>query len=328
MEGKFIYPFYSWIGLKCWEIFVWCEIILNAAVITEVNARCGPGPDTLSCNPGTDTFPVPSTSRRLKFMHHLDYSFTVSNFLFLNWCRELASNQVLLQQNLKYQFMLGDENAISLSGCFDHDLGLQSYFDSLTKVNLDENTLTARVELSLRHGISCVFTSVLATRLLDGFDYSVDDSGTLVRLLNSSFLTPLTGTFSLGMGFRVKNTGTLNVGISSAKLTYIRDSGIFRIRKTEEFFGVSRGKCCRLEYGLSLQFLADRDLFRRVHWNCDLLFFKNYHAPVDVAFRNLVGIRINSFLKASIQTRVFYEEKISKNLQLENMVSIGFYFHL
>ena len=64
-----------------------------------------------------------------------------------------------------------------------------------------------------------------------------------------------------------------------------------------------------------------------VRWNCDLLFFKNYKKPVDMTLRNLFGIRINKFLKTTVQTRILYEKKIIDHLQVENMISIGFYFH-
>jgi len=58
-----------------------------------------------------------------------------------------------------------------------------------------------------------------------------------------------------------------------------------------------------------------------------LLIFKNYLKPVDLVLDNLVGIRINKFLKTSIRTHVTYESAVSRNLQIENMVSVGFGFN-
>jgi hypothetical protein len=163
---------------------------------------------------------------------------------------------------------------------------------------------------------------------MNGYDYSVDDSGRIVKILNSSFCTPLLWTFSGGFSIKWQGFGSLNLGVSTAKLTYIRDKSIFGKQKVTKYYGVPEGKDHVFEYGLSLQFLADKEFFKRIRWNCDLLVFKNYTSPVDVTLKNNFGIRINRFLKASIQTRIFYEETVSHSIQLENLVTFGFYVHL
>ena len=79
---------------------------------------------------------------------------------------------------------------------------------------------------------------------------------------------------------------------------------------------------------MSFQLLIDKDLFKFLHWNCDLLLFKNYHAPVDLTLKNLFGFKISKLLRSNINTNILFEEKVSKHLQLENLISIGFNFHL
>ena len=59
-----------------------------------------------------------------------------------------------------------------------------------------------------------------------------------------------------------------------------------------------------------------------------MLVFRNYTAPVEVTLEDDFGIRINRFLGVGLQTRVFYEEMISRSVRLENLVTIGFYVHL
>lgn len=216
----------------------------------------------------------------------------------------------------------------SISNLFIHNLGFQNYFDSITKVYIDDNTFTTKIDLRIKKNYTLAFNSNLTSRWLEGFDYSINDSGKQTVILNSTFLTPLIWTFSFGVGVIWKDFGSLNLGLSGGKLTYIQQTKIFEIRHITEYYGVPAGKNHRFEYGLSLQFLVNKDFLKRVHWDCDLLLFKNYNAPVDLNFKNLIGIRINKFLKTSIQTRVFYEGKVSKNLQLENLVSLGFYVHL
>jgi len=42
----------------------------------------------------------------------------------------------------------------------------------------------------------------------------------------------------------------------------------------------------------------------------------------------LFAYRINRFLKTSLQTKLFYDEDVSRQLKMENLLSIGFDFHL
>jgi hypothetical protein len=282
---------------------------------------------TQSCFP-LDSLLKEIQGRKVKYEQELDYSVSVSSFLFFNWHHNKNANQAILLQNLKYKFSLSGDNRVGFSGSFLHNLGFQSYFDSLTKVQTDDNTLNTRFDIRIHKNLNFTINSILTSRLLNGYDFSADDSGRIVKILNSSFCTPLLWTFSGGLSVKWKDFGSLNLGVSTAKLTYIRDKSIFGKQKVSKYYGVPEGKDQNFEYGFSLQFLADMEFFKRIKWNCDLLVFKNYTAPVDITLKNNFGIRINRFLKASIQTRVFYEEMVSRSIQLENLVTFGFYVHL
>lgn len=284
--------------------------------------------DTLGLPGSPDTLKCENNPSRLRFTQELDYSVSFNDFLLMNWLHDKNVNQIMGLQNLKYRMIAMNDRGFSISNLFIHNLGFQYYFDSITKVYIDDNTLTTKIDLRIKTKYSVVLNSNLSSRWLRGFDYCINDSGKQIVILNSAFLTPLVWTFSLGVGINWKDFGSLNLGISGGKLTYIQQTKIFEIRHITEYWGVPAGKNHLFEYGISLQFLVNKDFHKWVHWDCDLLLFKNYNAPVNLNFKNMIGIRINKFLKTSIQTRVFYEKKVSKNLQLENLVSLGFYVHL
>ena len=265
---------------------------------------------------------------RIKFKQELEYSISFSTYLYLNWHHEKNAGNVILLQKLNYQFSLSGDSLVKFSGSLVHDLGIQSYFDSITKVHTDDNTLNTRFEIRIVKNLSFSINSNLASQLLKGYDYPVNNSGTTVRTLNSSFFTPLLWTFSGGFSVTWPAFGSLSFGLSSAKLTYIRDRSIFEKQKVSKFYGVAGGKNHLFESGLSMQLLVDKNFCNRVKWNCDLLVFKNYNSPVDVTLKNNFGIRINNFLKAGIQTRILYEETISRSIQFENLVTFGVFVHL
>ncbi|MCX6245968.1 MAG: DUF3078 domain-containing protein [Bacteroidetes bacterium] len=269
-----------------------------------------------------------SSGKKPRFKHELEYSIALSSYLYMKWHHDKSAGNVILLQKLNYKFCFSRDSLVKFSGSLVHDLGIQSYFDSITKVHTDDNTLNTRFEIRIKKNLSFSINSNLASQLLNGYDYSVSSSGAGIRTLNSSFLTPLLWTFSGGFSLAWPMFGSLSVGFSSAKLTWIRDRSIFEKQKTEKFYGVPEGKNHLFEYGLSMQLMVDKDFCKKVKWNCDLLVFKNYNSPVDVSLKNNLGFRINNFLKAGIQTRVLYEEMISKSIQLENLVTFGVFVHL
>jgi hypothetical protein len=120
----------------------------------------------------------------------------------------------------------------------------------------------------------------------------------------------------------------LDIGISSAKLTWLLDQDIFDKTGCDSFYGVQKGRRKLIEYGLSVHLLIDRGIGKKLQWNCDLLLFKAGNSPADLTLKNLFAYRINRFLKTSLQTRLFYDEDVSKQLRMENLLSFGFDFHL
>ncbi|MBL7138440.1 MAG: hypothetical protein ISS17_06680, partial [Bacteroidales bacterium] len=245
------------------------------------------------------------------------------NALFINWDHDLNANQIMLLQDMIYQCRFETEQRFLVTQKIVHHLGIQYFFDSISRFHIDENQFETRLEWKICNNHGCFLSSLLSTRLFNRYTFSLNDSGSLVRTLNSSFLTPLTGLFSGGFQLKWPLFGSLNFGISSAKLTWIRDRSIYEALGTTIFYGVPENNKSLFEYGISLHLLIDHDVAKWLHWNCDLLIFKHTNLSPDISFKNNLGFRLAKFLKARIQTRIFYEEKVSKKVQLENIVAVG-----
>jgi len=274
------------------------------------------------------SFSFPTAKENFILSHSLDYSLTTNLYFLVNWVHDDKHNQINLLHNLKYKCYLQNSDNVHLTNTFIHNLGIQYFFDSIVKVNIDDNTFTTRLDIGIFKKISFAFDSRISSRLMKGFDFIIDDSGRHVRVLNSSFLTPLICTFSIGIGYNWANTGFLNIGISSAKLTYIHNRQIFAIRGISNYYGIEEGKSSLFEYGFTLKVMIDKDILKLLNWNLDLLVFKNYRTPPELAVKNIFDLRLSKYLKTSLQTRIFYEQKLSKHLQLENILSVGFNFQL
>ena len=265
---------------------------------------------------------------KYRLTQELEYSFTFANMLFLNWQQGSNKNQVTLLQNIKYRSQVSNTRNFNINTSFVHDLGIQFFFDSITRFQPDENTLDTRIEYRILPNLTFTVFTNLATRLFNGYDYSSDQHGNLVKSLNSSLFTPLLYTFSGGFEWTIPRTGLISLGLSSGKLTVILNKEVYEKSGISEFYGVPKEKRLILEYGLSMHLLVDRDFLKRVHWNCDVMIFKNFQKPIDLVMKNLIGIRISKFFRTCLQTRLCYEKEVSKCLQVENVISLGFYFQL
>ena len=258
----------------------------------------------------------------------MEYQLTCSGMVGIN--REHGSNffEASLLQHFRYQALVKNECRVKFLSSFVHDLGVDCFFDSISRFQPDENALAARVEVTLARNFVFTVSSQVTTRIFNAYDYSISQTGTLLKTRIASFLTPLLGTLSAGFGWTVPRYATLGIGLSSAKFTCILDQSVFDRLKVTRFYGVPREKSHLFEYGLSMHMLLDHDFTGRVHWNCDMQVFKNYHKPVDLVMTSLVGIKLTRLLRTSIRTYVSYDSDVSRNLRVENVISLGVCFNL
>lgn len=269
----------------------------------------------------------PRLNGRFRLKNELTYCLSLTGYSSVSGTDDKSAWQLSFFHTVKYKFTISSKR-FHLVNDLVHDLGLLYYIDSISKFQTDENTLTTRLSYDVARFLQFTASSIIKTRIFNAWDISTAADGSQLRTLSSSFLTPMICTFSCGFGFIFPKTGILDIGVSSAKLTYLYDRGIFDKTGLDTYYGVERGKNSYFEYGLSLHLLIDRSLSSKIQWNCDLLLIKTGKAAVDFTLKNLFAFRINRFLKTSLQTKLFYDEDVSRQLKMENLLSFGFDFRL
>jgi hypothetical protein len=300
----------SWICLAVWipsadgQVF----LLLDTA---RIPLLAGPGGD---CG-------VPP---RFTFKKNLDYSLTSSLVSFINGSGPGNKGQVILQHGLKYSWIIERKEHLTFGNSFSHRLGIQYFFDSISRICPDETIFRTRLEYKFGKWTRFSLDSELNTRLLNNWDLVTTDSNTTRLVLSSSFLTPLIWNLAGGFSFLMPETGSIMLGITGGRLTVIRDTSVFTGQQVNSYYGVKRGAGHLFEYGVSLRLQADRTFWKVLRWNCDLLLFKGYDKPADLNLKNLFEVRLASFIVISVQTRLLYEEDISRQLQVENLFSAGF----
>jgi hypothetical protein len=261
---------------------------------------------------------------RFAFKTSLDYSLTGSLLSSVNGPGPGADGQFVLQQGLRYSWTVEKPQRFTLSNSYSHRLGIQCYFDSTSRICPDENIFRTRLEYSLKRWAAFSLDSELNTRLLNSWETVRDGSGQTCRVLTSSFLTPLVWNLAGGLTLPLPRTGSVMLGLTGGRLTLLRDTSVFARQEIGSYYGVKRGTNHLVEYGISLRFQVDRKFWRVLRWTCDLLLFKAFDSPADLNLKNMFEIRLASFVVISVQTRLLYEEDMSRKLQVENMLSAGF----
>ena len=261
---------------------------------------------------------------RYRLSQELSYAVNTSGSWFVNPQNDEKRNSFSIIQQLNYKLYLKNHKSVSLTGSFSHLLGLQVIFDSISWVHPDENVLETKLTIRIYRELHVLLFSGISTRVFNSYAHFYQAGGDRERILVSSFLTPLFWSLSGGVSWKVPGLLSVDCGVSAAKLTCLVNKRVYTEQETDVFFGVPRDKGYLFEYGLSLRLLVDRDFLRNGHWNCDLTVFKDFNRPVDVTLKSLLGVKISRYLKTSLQTRVVYQEEISRKLQIENTILFGF----
>ena len=257
-----------------------------------------------------------------RITHKLDYSLSCNVIHYLNWKQGDPANTVSLLHQLQYRWQIEKQGSLQFTGTFTHDLGMLWFPDSLTRIRPDDNSLETNLFVSLPRRFSLSVLSRMSTAIFNTYTETGSPGPEGARILASAFLTPFIWNFSGGIGWTLTGFGRIDLGLSSARLTWVKNRAIFRAGGP--CFGVAEGKNHLFEVGLSFHMLVDREFADRFRWTCDLLVFRNYHKSADLSLKNILTARITGFLKITLQSKIVYERDISRHLQTESLISLGF----
>ncbi|HVZ41944.1 MAG TPA: DUF3078 domain-containing protein [Candidatus Kapabacteria bacterium] len=174
------------------------------------------------------------------------------------------------------------------------------------------------------------------SQIAPGFDYDVIDSTTGRPLLVSKFLSP--AKVKLGLGLDYKPVPTLSIFVSpiSNLLTIVLDDRLSRAGA----FGVDSGKKFRSDLGSQLDVVWDVPaLMENVAFRSHLNIFAPYRAftTMEVTWENLLTIKANEYINASVALDVLYDEKVKITrpdgtvgpaTQLRNVIALGLAYKL
>ncbi len=156
----------------------------------------------------------------------------------------------------------------------------------------------------------------------------------------SKFLAPAYILGAIGMDYKPGDVFTAFIAPITTKITMVNDQAL----SDSGAFGVDRGKKSRAELGGYVRIAFKKDLIENVNLTSKIDFFSNYLKNpecIDVNWENLLTLKVNKYISASIATTLIYDDDIligkdenddnviasdeySPRTQFKEVLSVGF----
>lgn len=204
------------------------------------------------------------------------------------------------------------------------ELGYTCFPDSLFYKQKDIQTFRYDVSSSVNKNWHLSLNTCTTTPLYRMINYGSRDSLGTISIFAGSFLTPLIMLASAGIKITAEGLGTFHVGLSSLKLVYVNDPGVFNSMRVTRYYGVEKGDQWQCEYGLSSSVDLAKQLTPQLSWQCRLDTFIARNKSPDILLKNLLSLKAGRSMNATIQSSIVYDNDLSSVFQLENLLTIGF----
>jgi hypothetical protein len=162
----------------------------------------------------------------------------------------------------------------------------------------------------------------LNTQFDRGFDYGAGPDGE--DILQSKFFAPAYLSQNAGLAYSPTDFFGVEIG-GGFKQTIVTDTSLGPL------YGLSPGDNTLFEGGINIGIYFEYGLAENLIYSTNVESFTNVERKVtrtDVYFSNIVVGKINSFMDASLQFDLVYDDDFSKEVQLAQVLSIGIAFSL
>lgn len=193
----------------------------------------------------------------------------------------------------------------------------------------DEGTRKTDDKISISNKFSYLFEDSrfsafgnfnLTTQFDRGYSYKNNPDGDLI----SRFFAPAYLTQVAGIGYAPVDFFSIEAGLA-LKETIVRDTAL------STRYGLDPGDNLRFEPGYSIIVDFDKTIATNIRFVSSVETFTNIQQDIketDINFSNEIIGEINDYLNTSLQFVLVYDADFSKEVQLKQVLSVGFSFNL
>lgn len=168
------------------------------------------------------------------------------------------------------------------------------------------------------------------TQFAKGYNYSSEEGVDDVKI--SNFLAPAYMNLSIGMDYKPSEVFSAYISPVTGKMTVVNDDDL----SDKGAFGVDPGDKFRSEFGAFSKLSLNKDIMENVNLKSTLDLFTSYSdsfGNIDVTWEVLLNMKINSFLTATVNTSLVYDDDIDyydvegnnrgPRIQFKEIVGVG-----
>lgn len=149
----------------------------------------------------------------------------------------------------------------------------------------------------------------------------------------SRFFAPAYSTLAIGFDYKPCDAFSLFLSPLTAKMTFVNDDFLSKAGA----FGVEPGKKFRFEAGAYTKAAYNKEILKNVTLLSKLDLFTAYNKSfgnVDVNWENVIGMKVNDYITATIHTNLIYDDDIKQldekgnvvggaRVQFKEMIGVG-----
>jgi len=235
----------------------------------------------------------------------------------------LATGALNVTQAAFSNWAAGGENSIGLGALanikadykkgkhsWKNNLGLAYGFQFLGKGSNARFTKTDdKIEYTTSYGYAVskhwdvTFLSNFRTQFVNGYNYPNDS------VAISKFMAPGYLVAGIVMNYVPAEYFQLYMSPAAGRFTFVTDQTLANACA----FGVDSAKHIKGEFGPYIRAVFNKEVFKNVTLNTSLELFSDYlkdFGNVDVNWNVLIGMKVNKWLSATIQTQLLYDDDI------------------
>ncbi len=143
----------------------------------------------------------------------------------------------------------------------------------------------------------------------------------------SKFFSPAYIILAIGLTYKPVDYFEVFISPATGKWTFVND----KFLSDAGAYGVDPGKTIRPEFGAYLNMKFKKDIMENVNFTTKLELFNNYTdkdknnaEKVDVNWENMLTLKVNKFITASITTQLIYDANVVERTQFKETIGVGF----
>ena len=237
-----------------------------------------------------------------------------------------SNNSALMSVYLTANY--NDRKLIQFDNVLDLQIGLNTNpSDSLRSLSIATDQLQISSKLGIKAFNNWYYSlqAELITQTLQNYKENTRD-------LKSAFLSPAKFFVSLGLDYKLQQSDK-KLSVLFTPLTYKVNYLMDNVNINPTKYGIDEGCHFGHEFGIKLSTTYDWKISDAISWNTYFYYYSNFNY-IDSEWKNTLNFALTRFFTAQLFVHLRFDDRVARTeensslLQLKEILSLGFTYHL